>query len=584
VCWDTDPDVGEETPDRPFNTVEVRISGPTKKDPKATAGSGVATFNALGPGSYSISAMKLGFEDVSADVPDPLPPGVTRTMLNGPHKVAIHTTTKAVRVLRRQQGWGRDKRIECTRKHALHPPGSPGTRTIPISVFWIPWDEPSVMVVRDFLWLTALVTSPVALGAGNLALAAWAFAFFSYLSTVIFGQVAGIVLMALAFAAYLADMAIAIMQRTASLLLGLPRPSPLWIGLLNATWVGFGFALARGRRPVFSKDDRLEIIVAGILGAVTAVALFFAFGGSFDTLNAGQVVLAILGVALIALLGFVSGALGGLFSHAFTNDGRLENPRWHSDTDFLLPFPGEHYCVQGHRGFISHYRANGDQEFSYDWEFPLGTPILCSKEGHIIFAKEDMDGSIGIWGTGNTIANEIHVRHFDGSTAQYLHLRQDGISEINPGLARSVITSQPRHVYAGQRLAASGNVGISMFPHLHFMVDQPPGSPEPNDVGARRPVKFQDPDTASHDKRCFSMRKYASSNLDRGGVAMTADQPPLNPGGEPTDGSEYPRRVPATGAGGTTLPPVPPSGAPRTAPGGTPSPPGGGSPLPPPSP
>jgi hypothetical protein len=361
-----------------------------------------------------------------------------------------------------------------------------------------------------------------------------------------------------------------------SLLPGMSAPSPLWTGAVSAAWVGFGFCLARGRRPVYSNGNRFEMIVAGLLGAAVAIVLFFVFGGSFKTLSAGQLALAIVGVLAVMLLGFASGGVAGLFAHAFMNEGRLENPRWHTDTDFLLPFGGEHYCVQGHRGFISHFVSNADQEYAYDWEFPLGTPILCSKEGHITFAKEDEDGSQFM--TGNKTANEVHVQHFDGSTAQYLHLRENGVTELNRGLPRTVASGPPMHVYAGQRLAAAGNVGISMFAHLHFTVDRPPGLPEANDVGNRRPVKFQDADTASHGQRCFSMRKYVSSNLDRGKVVVTADRPALNPGGDATDGSDYPRRVPATGGAGVSLPPAPPPVPPT----GGPLPPGPApSPVPP---
>src|SRR6266850_1634815 len=71
VCWDTDPALGEDTPDRPFKGVEVWISGPTARDPKPTDGSGVATFDALKPGTYSVSVLN-GFDDVSGEVPDPL--------------------------------------------------------------------------------------------------------------------------------------------------------------------------------------------------------------------------------------------------------------------------------------------------------------------------------------------------------------------------------------------------------------------------------------------------------------------------------------------------------------------------------
>jgi hypothetical protein len=49
-------------------------------------------------------------------------------------------------------------------------------------------------------------------------------------------------------------------------------------------------------------------------------------------------------------------------------------------------------------------------------------------------------------------------------------------------------------------------------------------------------VKFQDGDTASHGNRRFSMRKYVSSNVDRGIAVAPDDDPPFNPGGTPTDG------------------------------------------------
>jgi murein DD-endopeptidase MepM/ murein hydrolase activator NlpD len=313
----------------------------------------------------------------------------------------------------------------------------------------------------------------------------------------------------------------------------------------SAVWGGFGWALARGRREEYFNSHPKEIIIAGIIGAALALALFFSVGGSLGNPEGlWPVTGAVMVVVLIAAFGFGSGALGGLFSHTFTNEGKVENPRWHTQTDFLLPYAGEHYCVQGIRGFISHTYDPGDQEYATDWEFPLGTPILASKEGHIVLTKEDEDGAQGmsvfgwfrILGNGNTTPNEIHVEHRDGSVAEYLHLRKGGISEINPLIPASV-NVQPLHVHAGQRIAAAGNVGISMFSHLHFMVKYKPGTGATDERSSRRPVKFQDPDTASHGNRCFSMRKYVSSNVDRGMAVAPDDHPPFNPGGAPTDGT-----------------------------------------------
>lgn len=369
----------------------------------------------------------------------------------------------------------------------------------------------------------------------------WCAAFAAYLTTVIFGQGAGAPAMAVAFVGYVAMLAVSIAALALSYL-GLPKPNPLWLGIASAVWTGFGWALARGRRPEYFNSKPLEVIIAGVLGAAMAILLFFMAGGSLGKPDGPwEITGAVLVVVLIVAFGFASGALGGLFSHTFTNEGQVQNPRWHAETDYLLPYSGEHYCVQGLRGYISHAYDNADQEFAYDWEFPLGTPILAAKEGHITQVIESNDGAQGmsvlglfrILGDGNTTANEIHVEHKDESVAEYLHLRKDGVSEINSQIPARVAV-EPLHVHAGQRIAAAGNVGISMFAHLHFMVSYKAGTGGPTEQSARRPVKFQDPDTGSHGNRCYSMRKYASSNVDRGNTATPDDKPPFNPGGAPT--------------------------------------------------
>lgn len=538
VCWDTDLTLGVRSPDRPFNGVEVSISGPTSQPPKPTAGNGEVTFSGLTPGSYSVSVQKTGFTDETTTIPSP-PPDITADMLTGPHQVTERATADAVRIMRRNG-------LRCHRKHSAKTGGAPGTRRIVLPILWLGNDEPWVMILRDTLWLAALVTMAIALATGNLALGAWCAAFAAYLTTVIFGQGAGVPVMTVAFAGYVAMLAVSILALTMGF--GLPKPNPLWLGAASAIWIGFGWALARGRRPEYFNSKPLEIIIAGILGTVMALMLFFMAGGSLGSpqgfwATAGAVMV----VVLIAAVGFASGALGGLFSHTFTNEGKVENPRWHTQTDYLLPFVGEHYCVQGLRGFISHTFDPGDQEYAQDWEFPLGTPILASKEGHIVWTKEDEDGAKGmsvlglfrILGDGNETPNEIHVEHRDESVAEYLHLRKGGITEIN-SLIPAAVKAQPLHVHAGHRIAAAGNVGISMFSHLHFMVKYKPGTAARGELSARRPVKFQDGDTASHGNRCFSMRKYASSNVDRGMAVAPDDDPPFKPGGAPTDGTPPP--------------------------------------------
>src|SRR5262249_41407099 len=72
--------------------------------------------------------------------------------------------------------------------------------------------------------------------------------------------------------------------------------------------------------------------------------------------------------------------------------------------------------------------------------------------------------------------NYVIVDHGDGTLAGYIHIRQNGNS-----------VSVGQRVLRGQRIAASGNVGHSMLPHLHFMVFR-------RDGGASLPTSFADVD------------------------------------------------------------------------------------------
>jgi hypothetical protein len=120
------------------------------------------------------------------------------------------------------------------------------------------------------------------------------------------------------------------------------------------------------------------------------------------------------------------------------------------------------------------------------------------------------------------------------------------------------VTPNPLHVHAGQVIGANGDVGISMFPHLHLWVQKAPPMPPTAPAGSTidppadtRYVafKFKDGDTQSHEGRCWSMRKYTSSNVDKGLLVVPPDNPPFNPGGSATNGDPVPGS-PLAGTGG----------------------------------
>src|SRR5262249_49846475 len=124
-------------------------------------------------------------------------------------------------------------------------------------------------------------------------------------------------------------------------------PPPLRVSLrpfildgLFACWMGFAWALGRGRRPEFYHSRLAEIIIGGILGLVLGIVMFFVFGGSMPGVdNFGDGVLWVLFLLLLIIWGFLWGGLAAMFSHVFTNDNQLDSSFiW--QTGYHLPFAG----------------------------------------------------------------------------------------------------------------------------------------------------------------------------------------------------------------------------------------------------
>jgi murein DD-endopeptidase MepM/ murein hydrolase activator NlpD len=500
VCWDTGPD-WENSEDPALEGCIVSISGPGGPLTAKTDGNGKFLFEGLAVGDYSVTASMTepvpggsagtgkAWDDVTAST-DQLAAAATT--------VVADSTAHARRTMRRPG-------LECNRKHLPRPgPQGDGGASIWLPIFWIPWSEPFwiLFLLRDLVaWGGS--GAGIALGAafGNLSLVAFAGAFFGYISNVIFGMAVGVTLMVAASIVYLLVVAMALLP---SFIPG-TGADPWFFPMASATWAGFLFAVARGRTGAYSNLDWVVPIVSAMVGLLTA--------GLVVILMGSPVLVGIGAISLGAVAAFVAGLLG----HTFVNEGRVQAAAWGS-ADFQLPYDGERYCVQGMHGWISHH---GWQEFAYDWAMPEGRQILCAKEGHITGFREDRSGTQAF--SGNPTANHVTVRHREGSEAAYLHLMQGGITALNPALGPlgSQLSVDPVHVHAGQRLGKAGNVGISMFPHLHFAVKHAPSQPgNAGEAEAGLPVKFADGDVARHGGVCYSMRKYQSSNVDRGPVRV----------------------------------------------------------------
>jgi len=521
VCWDTEEAFGWEAgghrDEKPLAGATVTYNC-EKRDPSVTAAlvnrpptpplttdaDGKVVFSQLIPGEYTVTASKDGFIVVPPEKPGPLP------------------VVKKGKTATAEQRLKSDS-LECDRRHTPKKSGMPDLDTIWWPIFW--GSEPWVLVLRDILWLMLLALSAVGFAtapSGGAAMGALGLAFAAFLTTVIFGQVLGIVTMVAAFAIF----AVVVVMATGVAILGLPaRADPVLFPALCATWAAVLIVLVNGRVTTYNKDDWTFRIVTAVIGAITAVVVFFLIAGPFDI--AGSLGFG----ALQAVAGAAAAGLGaGMLFHSFLNEGRITADKF-APQSLLLPYGGEHYCVQGHRGWISHFKW---QEFAYDFAVPEGSNILNSLEGHVIEFRESCEGNVLPFSSPqNQDANYIYVRHRDGSVAWYLHLVKGGVTTVNPVLGTlgkkdtdsdgheyfKFEADSPVHVHQGQRLGLAGHVGISMFPHIQRQFKQKASS-EKGALPVDSPYKFQDGDVARHDGRCWSMRKYRSDNVDRGPVEL----------------------------------------------------------------
>lgn len=79
-----------------------------------------------------------------------------------------------------------------------------------------------------------------------------------------------------------------------------------------------------------------------------------------------------------------------------------------------------------------------------DWATPVGTPIYASSGGTVAKAG---------WGSGYGYV--VYINHTDGRQTRYAHLSK-------------VLVKSGQTVKQGEKIALSGNTGISSGPHLHF--------------------------------------------------------------------------------------------------------------------
>ncbi len=170
----------------------------------------------------------------------------------------------------------------------------------------------------------------------------------------------------------------------------------------------------------------------------------------------------------------------------FTGPHDLDRYPPAASSPYRLPWTGgvTRLCIQGNRAIVSH---RGWEEFAYDFAMPVGSNVCAARGGTVLNVDVEHDGN-----GRHADNNLIMVDHGDGTIGWYLHLRQGG-SFVKPG----------QRVRQGVAIGASGNVGMSLLPHLHFDVT--------DDGGVLLPVTFADVDSDEGIPRMF--KRYTSGNV-----------------------------------------------------------------------
>lgn len=121
---------------------------------------------------------------------------------------------------------------------------------------------------------------------------------------------------------------------------------------------------------------------------------------------------------------------------------------------YILPYPeGSSYkLLQGYDGPYGH---KGHAEFGYDFQMPIGSPIIAARGGDVVRVVESNNDGTRVAGEENVVV----IKHSDGTFARYYHLTKEG-----------ALVSIGMKVAQGGKIALSGDSGASAGPHLHFDV------------------------------------------------------------------------------------------------------------------
>ena len=161
-------------------------------------------------------------------------------------------------------------------------------------------------------------------------------------------------------------------------------------------------------------------------------------------------------LSLISIIVLLTGCVAT--NNPYRHEARmLQKGKITEDTSFVYQLPFEagkaYTLVQGYYSGFSH-----KNRVALDFKMKRGTKVCAARDGVVVRVREDSDRG-GLNKKYLPYANNVVIRHSDGSQSGYWHLQKNGVL-VNVGDT----------VKAGQVIALSGKTGYAAFPHLHFLV------------------------------------------------------------------------------------------------------------------
>jgi len=129
--------------------------------------------------------------------------------------------------------------------------------------------------------------------------------------------------------------------------------------------------------------------------------------------------------------------------------------------NYALPFlkRKRYKVLQGQNSNFTH--KGNFSRYAIDFKMNVGQTVCAIRDGVVIQVKDKFTEG-GRDKSYRDKANLIIIYHEDGTFAQYVHLKKDG-----------VLVKKGDSVKKHQPIGYSGNTGMSTQPHLHFAVYKP---------------------------------------------------------------------------------------------------------------